>query len=50
MHVASFRHYGEEQSIEYDYPFWRDDSRVPYSFAGLIFPPPPVPLIYLDFD
>ncbi|KAJ7856718.1 hypothetical protein B0H14DRAFT_3448338 [Mycena olivaceomarginata] len=50
IHMAPFRHYGEEKSITYDYPFWIDDSRVSYSFHGLVFPPAPVPLIVLDID
>ncbi|KAF8145912.1 hypothetical protein K438DRAFT_1991382 [Mycena galopus ATCC 62051] len=38
MHIAPFRHYGEELGIAFDYPFWVDDSRVLYSFEGLVFP------------
>ncbi|KAF8135295.1 hypothetical protein K438DRAFT_1786922 [Mycena galopus ATCC 62051] len=38
MHIPPFRHYGEENSIAHDYPFWTDDSRVSYSFRDLIFP------------
>jgi hypothetical protein len=52
MSIAPFRHYGEENSIEYDYPFWKDNSRVSYSFHGLIFPPAPAPspIILLDIE
>ncbi|KAF8128076.1 hypothetical protein K438DRAFT_2141409 [Mycena galopus ATCC 62051] len=38
MHTPPFHHYGEENSIAHDYPFWMDDSRVSYSFRDLIFP------------
>ncbi|KAJ7315236.1 hypothetical protein DFH08DRAFT_972260 [Mycena albidolilacea] len=47
MHMAPFRHYGEEMGIAYDYPFWCDDSRVSYSFEGLVFPQPPASVISL---
>jgi hypothetical protein len=47
---APFRHYGEEKSIEYDYPFWVDDSRVSYTFSGLVFPPSPAEVILLDIE
>ncbi|KAJ7248187.1 hypothetical protein B0H12DRAFT_1235095 [Mycena haematopus] len=50
MHMAPFRHYGEEQSIADDYPFLTDDSRVALSFAGLSFPSPPAPVIILDVE
>ncbi|KAJ7300376.1 hypothetical protein DFH08DRAFT_979723 [Mycena albidolilacea] len=50
MFKAPFRHYGEEKSIEYDYPFWVDDSRVSYTFSGLVFPPSPVEVILLDIE
>ncbi|KAJ7872154.1 hypothetical protein B0H14DRAFT_3439097 [Mycena olivaceomarginata] len=52
MSIVPFRHYGEENSIEYDYPFWKDNSRVSYSFHGLIFPPAPAPapIILLDIE
>ncbi|KAJ7350496.1 hypothetical protein DFH08DRAFT_958163 [Mycena albidolilacea] len=47
MRMAPFRHYGEESSITWDYPFWTDDSRVSYSYEGLIFPRPPAPINHI---
>ncbi|KAJ7475545.1 hypothetical protein B0H11DRAFT_2235258 [Mycena galericulata] len=38
MSCAPFRHYGEEQGIEHEYPDWQDDSRVFWSWDGLVFP------------
>ncbi|KAJ7785192.1 hypothetical protein DFH07DRAFT_948273 [Mycena maculata] len=40
MLTPPFRHRGEEKSILYDYPTWNDESRVSYSWAGLVFPRP----------
>ncbi|KAK7050390.1 hypothetical protein R3P38DRAFT_3173739 [Favolaschia claudopus] len=48
MYMPPFRHYGEEDSITFDYPFWVDDSRVSYSFDGLDFPAAPPRRIVLD--
>jgi hypothetical protein len=50
MFMAPFRHYGEEKSIECDHPFWVDDSRVSYTFSGLVFPPSPSAVILLDIE
>ncbi|KAJ7434714.1 hypothetical protein FB451DRAFT_1418642 [Mycena latifolia] len=33
------RNLGEEASIAYDYPDWVDESKVPYSWDGIVFPP-----------
>ncbi|KAJ7439260.1 hypothetical protein B0H11DRAFT_2205836 [Mycena galericulata] len=48
MHRAPFRHYGEEASIADAYPEWRDESRVDYSWEGLVFPKPP-PQIWAEY-
>ncbi|KAJ7678411.1 hypothetical protein B0H17DRAFT_1078874 [Mycena rosella] len=45
---APFRHYGEEDSIESDYPAWRDSSRVAYRWDGLVFPVAPKVVIMPD--
>ncbi|KAJ6461942.1 hypothetical protein C8R47DRAFT_1225741 [Mycena vitilis] len=38
MYMAPYRHEGEEAGIKWDYPWWRDESRVSYSWEGLFFP------------
>jgi hypothetical protein len=38
MHVAPFRHYGEEAWIAAEYPLWNDQSQVDYNWDDLIFP------------
>ncbi|KAJ7432252.1 hypothetical protein B0H11DRAFT_2260908 [Mycena galericulata] len=41
MRMPPFRHFGEEDSMAYDYPHWVDETRVDYSWDGLRFPKPP---------
>ncbi|KAJ7429175.1 hypothetical protein B0H11DRAFT_2266722 [Mycena galericulata] len=41
MRNPPFRHFGEEDSLAYDYPDWVDNSCVDYSWDGLRFPKPP---------
>ncbi|KAJ7431408.1 hypothetical protein B0H11DRAFT_2262043 [Mycena galericulata] len=38
MFIAPFRHYGEEASLQADYPDWVDLSKVNHDFGGLVFP------------
>jgi hypothetical protein len=38
MDCAPFRHVGEEANLEEIYPEWFDQSRVSYSWDGLLFP------------
>ncbi|KAJ7511018.1 hypothetical protein B0H11DRAFT_2215766 [Mycena galericulata] len=38
MTARPFRHEGEEESLDADYPCWDDRSRVSYSWDGLTFP------------
>ncbi|KAJ7504114.1 hypothetical protein B0H11DRAFT_1905412 [Mycena galericulata] len=48
MYDPPFRHYGEEKSIAWDYPWWKDTSRVSYSFQGLTFPRAPLAVLEID--
>ncbi|KAJ7429266.1 hypothetical protein B0H11DRAFT_2266321 [Mycena galericulata] len=45
---APYRHYGEERSLETDYPDWRDNSRVSYSWQGVVFPRRPSSIMFFD--
>ncbi|KAK6991950.1 hypothetical protein R3P38DRAFT_3213594 [Favolaschia claudopus] len=45
MYRAPFRQYAEEAALACDYPEWKDDSVVEYSWSGLVFPKEPVILV-----
>ncbi|KAJ6499623.1 hypothetical protein C8R47DRAFT_1211933 [Mycena vitilis] len=50
MHVAPYRHYGEEDGLALDHPTFVDRSVVDYSWDGLTFPKPPKVRVPIELD